>query len=173
MVDVRLNDKGVEKPFSLREVPVAARKSFARFAAVAATQAPHFRGGVSWKDTWTCKWGLDVHSVVSDSIAFVAPAKGDFTPKNKAVLKKLGIHPLVMGKCGLYVNEFRPKIPKEADGCANHPEWIKNPTDHVNPSKENKNEAFGVENFCVGLCGGCGGSCRSSRFRCAGRQESC
>lgn len=98
-------------------------------------KAPHFRGGVSWKDTWTCKWGLDVHSVVSDSIAFVAPAKGDFTPKNKAVLKKLGIHPLMMGKCGLYVNEFRPKLPKEADGCANHPEWIKNPTDHVNPPK--------------------------------------
>lgn len=41
MVDVRLADKGVEKTFSLREVPVAARKSFARFAAVAATQAPY------------------------------------------------------------------------------------------------------------------------------------
>ena len=96
---------------------------------------PRFRDGVDWKDTWRSKWGLDAHSVISEDIGFVAPAQGDFTPKNKVVMKKLGIHPLVMKGCGLYVNEFRTKIPKEAEGCASHPEWIKNPPDHINPPK--------------------------------------
>ena len=96
---------------------------------------PRFRDGVDWKDTWRRKWGLDAHSVISEDIGFVAPAQGDFTPKNKVVMKKLGIHPLVMKGCGLYVNEFRTKIPKEAEGCASHPEWIKNPPDHINPPK--------------------------------------
>ena len=96
---------------------------------------PKFRDGVDWKDTWRRKWGLDANSVVSEDIGFVAPAQGDFTPKNKVVMKKLGMHPLVMKNCGLYVNEFRTKIPKEAEGCASHPEWIKNPPDHINPPK--------------------------------------
>lgn len=94
---------------------------------------PRFRDGVEWKEHWRRKWNLDEHSLIVDNIGFSAPEKGDFTPKNKGIMKKLGIHPLVMKGCGLYVNEFRTKIPKEADGCANHPEWIKNPTDHVNP----------------------------------------
>jgi len=96
---------------------------------------PRFRDGVDWKDTWRRKWGLDAHSVLAEDIGFVAPAQGDFTPKNKAVMDKLGIHPLVMKSCGLYVNKYRPNIPREAEGCASHPEWIKNPTDHVNPPK--------------------------------------
>lgn len=96
---------------------------------------PKFRDDVDWKDTWRRKWGLDANSVVTEDIGFAAPAQGDFTPKNKVVMKKLGMHPLVMKNCGLYVNEFRTKIPKEAEGCASHPEWIKNPPDHINPPK--------------------------------------
>jgi len=99
-------------------------------------KTPHFRDGVTWDEHWRKKWNLDTHSLVVDNIGFAAPAKGDFTPKNAGILKKLCIHPLVMKKCGLYANEFRPKLPKEAEGCAQHPEWIKNPSDHVNPPKE-------------------------------------
>lgn len=94
---------------------------------------PNFRDGITWKDHWRRKWNLDEHSLVASSIGFVAPAQGDFTPKNKEVLKKLNIHPLVMTSCGPYTNAFRPQLPKEAEGCAAHPEWIQNPPDHINP----------------------------------------
>jgi len=57
-------------------------------------------------------------------------------PEGAGIMKKLRIHPLVMKNCGLYVNEFRPKLPKEAEGCAQHPEWICNPSNHINPPKE-------------------------------------
>jgi len=102
--------------------------------------APRFRDGITWKDHWTRKWGLDKHSYVCDNIGFKDPKNGDFTPKNHQLMKKLGIHPLVMKKAGLYANEFRPKIPKEAEGCAQHPEWIKNPKDHVNPPPVKKSD---------------------------------
>lgn len=97
---------------------------------------PEFRDGVSWEEHWRKKWNLDEHSLVVSSIGFVNPKEGDFTPKNKGIMKKLSIRPLVMKKCGLYVNEFRKTLPKEADGCANHPEWIRNPVDHINPPKK-------------------------------------
>jgi len=101
-------------------------------------KAPKFRDGVTWEDDWKGKWGLDRHSVVASDLAFVAPKQGDFTPKNRHVMQQLGIRPLVMKGCGLYVNEYRPQLPKEAEGCADHPEWIKNPTDHVNPPADGK-----------------------------------
>lgn len=85
-----------------------------------------------WKNTWTRKMGHDTHSVVTDSIGFANPKKGDFTPKNKAIMKKLGIKPLNMVKCGLYVNEYRKKIEKEPEGASSHPEWFKHPV-HINP----------------------------------------
>jgi hypothetical protein len=47
-------------------------------------------------------------------------------------MKKLGIKPLNMVKCGLYVNEYRKKIEKEPEGASSHPEWFKHPV-HINP----------------------------------------
>lgn len=92
--------------------------------------------GVPWEDVWRKKWNADVHSVVTDNLGFKDPKHGDFTPKNSGLMRKLGIHPLVMKNCGLYKSEFRKTLPKEPDGAANHPEWFKNPADHVNPSPD-------------------------------------
>ena len=98
--------------------------------------------GFAWKDVWRRKFEHDKNSIVTDSIAFINPAKGDFTPKNGNILKKLGIKPVKVDKCGLYVSKFRPFIPKEREGAANHPEWFKNPV-HINPPKEkNPPEGF-------------------------------
>ena len=67
---------------------------------------------------------------------FRNPKAGDFTLKNRALADKLGIRPLDMKGCGLYVSKFRPSLPKEADGCANHPEWLVRDKNHVNPADE-------------------------------------
>ena len=89
----------------------------------------------------------DVHSVVSKSIAFVKPEAGDFTPRNRDIPKKLGIHPLNLKGAGLYVSAFRKTIGKEPDGCANHPEWLKRDPNHVNPRQsQRKNGQKGKRN---------------------------
>lgn len=88
------------------------------------SDAPRLWDGWTFKETWQRKFGADVHSRVAKDIKFVDPKKGDFTPKDKAMMKKLGIRPLVMKNCGLYVTPYRPKLPKEADGAANHPKWL-------------------------------------------------
>ena len=93
---------------------------------------------IPWREDWQRKRGADVHSVVSKSIAFVKPEAGDFTPKNRDIPKKLGIHPLNLKGAGLYVSAFRKTIGKEPDGCANHPEWLKRDPNHVNPPKTGK-----------------------------------
>ena len=93
---------------------------------------------IPWKEDWQRKRGADVHSVVSKSIAFVKPKAGDFTPKNRDIPKKLGIHPLNLKDAGLYVSEFRKTIGKEPDGCANHPEWLKRDPNHVNPRQSQR-----------------------------------
>ncbi len=94
---------------------------------------PRFSKGVDWK-TWQRSFGADQHSKVVKTIFFKAPAKGDFTLKSK-LAADLDIHPLVMSSCGLYVSPHRPALPKEAEGAAQHPEWFKNPADHINPPK--------------------------------------
>lgn len=85
-----------------------------------------------WKNVWTRKMGMDKNSIVTSNIGFADPEKGDFTPKNTSLMKKLSIRPLNMEKCGLYVNEYRKHLRKEPEGAADHPEWFKNPH-HVNP----------------------------------------
>lgn len=102
---------------------------------------------IPWKEDWQRKRGADVHSVVSKSIAFVKPEAGDFTPKNRDIPKKLGIHPLNLKDAGLYVSEFRKSIGPEPDGCANHPEWLKHDPNHVNPRQsQRKNGQKGKRN---------------------------
>ena len=91
---------------------------------------------IPWREEWQRKLGADVHSVVTKSIVFRNPKAGDFTLKNRALADKLGIRPLDMKGCGLYVSKFRPSLPKEADGCANHPEWLVRDRNHVNPTDE-------------------------------------
>lgn len=95
---------------------------------------PHVQK-MDWQDGWVRKLGCDVHSKVVHGLVFKDPEKGDFTLKNGALMKDLKLKPVVVTKSGLHVSKHRPKIPKEVDGAANHPEWFKNP-DHVNPSKE-------------------------------------
>ncbi len=94
---------------------------------------------LDWKKDWIDK-GADAHSFVGKGeVAFRDPKHGDFTPKNKSVPAKLGMHPVVLKDCGLYVTKHRPKIPKEADGVANHPEWLRPPT--FGDSKKKKGKA--------------------------------
>ena len=94
-------------------------------------KAPHVQK-TPWEDVWRRKLGQDVHSVVVDKIGFAAPARGDFTIKNAAVAKKLGLRPVNLKDCGLYTTNHRRKIEKEPDGATAHPEWFRDPS-HVNP----------------------------------------
>lgn len=99
---------------------------------------PHVQK-MDWKEGWVKKHGRDVNSRVVHGLKFKDPANGDFTLKNSAMMKEMKLRPVIVTKSGLHVSKHRPRIPKEADGAANHPEWFKNPH-HVNPPKENADE---------------------------------
>jgi len=88
---------------------------------------PKLWDGWTFKETWQRKFKADLHTRIANEIKFADPKKGDFTPKEKATAKKLGLRPLVMKDCGLYVTPYRPKIPREADGAAAHPKWLQLP----------------------------------------------
>lgn len=95
---------------------------------------PHVQK-MDWKEGWVNGMGCDRNSKVVHSLHFKDPENGDFTLKNGALMKDLKLRPVVVTKSGLHVSKHRPKIPKEAEGAASHPEWFKNPH-HVNPTKE-------------------------------------
>lgn len=95
---------------------------------------PHVQK-MDWKEGWVKGLGADKNSKVVHSLHFKDPENGDFTLKNSALMKAMKLKPVVVTKSGLHVSKHRPKIPKEAEGAASHPEWFKNPH-HVNPTKE-------------------------------------
>ena len=92
---------------------------------------------LDWKKDWQQKYGHDVHSIVTDDINFSAPEKGDFTVRSRGTVLRLGLHPVNLKDCGLYVTKFRPKLLPEPDGAARHREWFKNPV-HVNPEPDKR-----------------------------------
>ena len=74
-------------------------------------------------DEWQSVLGQERHGLVADPL-FVDPAHGDYHLRGDSPARKLGIWSIAFEKCGLYLNEVRRALPKEAEGLREHPEWL-------------------------------------------------
>lgn len=68
--------------------------------------------------------GQERHGVVADP-RFRDPAGGDYRLHPDSPAFKLGFVDLPYEKMGLEKTDFRPEIPREAEGLREHPEWIR------------------------------------------------
>ena len=84
-------------------------------------QNRHVKNG-AWS-AWQAA-GQDVHSVVADPL-FVDAAHGDYRLKAESPAFARGFKDLPYAEMGLRRTQYRPKLPTEASGLREHPEWLK------------------------------------------------
>ena len=67
--------------------------------------------------------GADAHSVIADPL-FVDAKRHDYRLKPDSPARKLGFVDLPYDQMGLQRSQYRPELPKEAEGVREHPEWL-------------------------------------------------
>lgn len=79
------------------------------------------KGGSGWA-AWRAT-GADAHSVIADPL-FVDATRRDYRLKPDSPARKLGFVDLPYDQMGLQRSQYRPELPKEAEGVREHPEWL-------------------------------------------------
>ncbi len=88
----------------------------------------------SW-EAWLKVKKQDKNSRIANP-QFRNPEKGDYRLKSSSPAFKLGFEEIPYDEIGLKVTKFRPKLPVEAEGVREHPEWLTDSKGRYNNKKK-------------------------------------